>query len=109
MSTENRSPWSDVRPAPPDADDVGPETLAEMERQLMIDEQWIWRNYRGLRWWGAPVPLDVSASPPLLIGDEAPLVRITARGCLARAIPPLRHHGQDAGLGHGATRAQQAA
>lgn len=87
MTEDALAPWNDVRPAPDGAHDLGPELLADLERQLMIDDEWIVRAPRGFTWWGAPVPLTVHVDPPWLIGDDEPTVRVTARARLARDVP----------------------
>lgn len=70
-------PWAEFREGIRIGDeDCGPAILDGLERDLMMDDEWMHRQGRRLEWWGGPVPVRVEVAEPIsCFGD--PTVKVT--------------------------------
>ena len=71
-------PWAELEEAiRVGGEDRGPAILDGLQRDLMLDGEWMVRQGRRLEWWGGPVPVRVDVSEPMAcFGD--PTVKVTA-------------------------------
>lgn len=66
-------------------EDPGARAIEALLGQLPVREEWVWVSDREVRWWGSPVPVEISVSGPRDVMG-VPHVRITASWQIAPTI-----------------------
>ena len=64
-------PWAEMGEEPTySTPDDGLRYLEMLLQKLIVDEEWLVRDGRTVRWWGGPMPMTITASEPrVAFGD----------------------------------------